>query len=266
MTTSSEAAGSTGVSNQLASLVPTFDPAKDDMVAYQQRVELVVAAWPKNKITELITRLILNCQGSAFQKLQLHQAELLTGDSSAVERLIEILGGQWGKIPLATRYEEAEQAIFQCTQKPAESNDSYLARADVMWSKLLARKMTMSQLQAYITLRGSSLSSDDKKKVIMESESSGELTEKKVTESVRLLGASFFHDVTGLKRVSKVKVYDQSALVTESQTDAVEPEYDSTALHAEEITEEEFLEQLAAEGDGDAVLITDFEAAAQDSL
>ena len=37
-----------GVSNQLASLVPTFDPAKDDMVMYQQRVELVLAAWPES--------------------------------------------------------------------------------------------------------------------------------------------------------------------------------------------------------------------------
>ena len=71
-----------GVSNQLTMLVPTFDPAKDDMVVYQQKVEMLLAAWPKGKITELVTRLILNCQGSAFQKLQLHQTKLLNGEES----------------------------------------------------------------------------------------------------------------------------------------------------------------------------------------
>ena len=76
-----------GVSNQLASLVPTFDPAKDDMTMYQQRVELVLAAWPQNRIQELVTRLILNCQGSAFQKLQLHHHELSSGDEKAVKKL-----------------------------------------------------------------------------------------------------------------------------------------------------------------------------------
>ena len=52
--------GSTGVSNQLSSLVPGFDPAVDDMLVYQQKVELVLAAWPPTKLKELVTRLILN--------------------------------------------------------------------------------------------------------------------------------------------------------------------------------------------------------------
>ena len=31
----------TGVSHQLATLVPTFDPSKDDLVIYKQKVELL---------------------------------------------------------------------------------------------------------------------------------------------------------------------------------------------------------------------------------
>ena len=89
-----------GVSNQLASLVPTFNPASDDMTVYQQKVELVLAAWAKAKLTELVTRLILGCEGSAFHKLQLHQSELLTGEEKSVHRLIELLGGQWGPYPV----------------------------------------------------------------------------------------------------------------------------------------------------------------------
>lgn len=68
------------VTNQLAILVPTFDPAKDDLQVYQQKVALLLEAWPSNKYTELATRLILNCVGSAFQKLQLHQSELMVND------------------------------------------------------------------------------------------------------------------------------------------------------------------------------------------
>ena len=81
------------VTTQLASLVPTFDPSKDDMRQYQQRVELVTAAWPKSKLTELTTRLILNCSGSAFAKLQLHHKELLANEEKSIHRLIELLGG-----------------------------------------------------------------------------------------------------------------------------------------------------------------------------
>ena len=185
-----EASNGTGVNNQLASLVPTFDPAVDDLLIYQQKVQLVTAAWPKTKLTELATRLILGRTGTAFQKLQIHQSELLTGDEAAIQKLIEYLGGQWGKIALERQYEDAEQALFHTMQRPDEANDSYLARADILWSRLLSRKMTISDLHAYV-LPGSLLSSEEKKKVILDSERSGTLTMTKVHEVIRIPGASF---------------------------------------------------------------------------
>ena len=207
-----ETAGSTSsstVSSQLAYLVPSFDPSKDDLLVYQQKVELITAAWPPDKYVELITRLVLNCQGSAFQKLQIHHSELINNDRKSIERLIELLGGSWGRIPLEKQFDEAEQALFHCHQKVDESNDSYLARSEILWSKLLARKIRMEDIQAFIVLRGSTLAAEDKKRVILESdkEQSGSLTMKRVAESIRLLGASFFMDVTGQKR-GKTKVYD----------------------------------------------------------
>ena len=64
MTTTSDGDGGTqaGVGMNLATLVPTFDPSKDDMQTYQQKVELLMTAWPKTKIPELVTRLILITQ------------------------------------------------------------------------------------------------------------------------------------------------------------------------------------------------------------
>eukprot|EP00435_Cladocopium_sp_Y103_P002596 s5225_g1.t1 len=254
---------STGVSHQLATLVPSFDPAKgDDLQIYQQKVELVLSAWPKDKIHELVTRLILNCSGSAFQKLQLHHGELLENDVKSVKKVIELLGGHWGKIGLERQYEDAEQALFHTAQLPDESNDSFIARADVMWSKLLARKLTIADLQAFILLRGSNLSPEEKKKVILESDQSleGKLTVQRVAEAIRLLGASFFMEMTGQKKNPKTKVYSSDTLVTE------EDDGDPTLHTAEEYNEEDFEEAMLLEGDPDAALIADFEQAASDLI
>ena len=39
----------TGVSTQLTTLVPTFDPSKDSLQIYKQKVELLLAAWPEDE-------------------------------------------------------------------------------------------------------------------------------------------------------------------------------------------------------------------------
>ena len=144
MTESSE--GSNTVPNQLAVLVPSFDPSKDDLQVYTQKVELLLEAWPSTKYTELATRLILNCSGSALKKLQLHQSEITQNDRKSIQRIIELLGGHWGQIPLERRYEFAERALYKCAQKGDESADSYLARADIMWTELNNTKFKVSSL------------------------------------------------------------------------------------------------------------------------
>ena len=100
MTEASDGSGSgaLSVSNQLATVVPTFDPIKDDLQVYQQKVALLLEAWPAGKYTELATRLILNSTGSAFKKLQLHQSELIANDRKSAHRIVELLGRHWGRI------------------------------------------------------------------------------------------------------------------------------------------------------------------------
>ena len=253
-----------GVTNQLASLVPAFDPSVDDIIIYQQKVELVAAAWPKQRLTELVTRLILGCKGSAFQKLQLHQAELLSGEMKAVHKLVELLGGHWGKIPLQTQYQDAERALFETHQHQDESNDSYIARADILWSRLLSRKMDISELQAYILLRGSLLATEEKKRVILESEKDGKLTVEKVTDAIRTLGAVFFQEMTGQKKATRTKVYDQANLTMDATVD--DPQESESALNATEDTLDDFIEEMVHEGDTDALLIADYEQAMAETL
>eukprot|EP00435_Cladocopium_sp_Y103_P018806 s1370_g4.t1 len=262
--TSSAASGASFVSNQIAALVPTFDPSKDDLQVYSQKVFLLLEAWPEGKYTELATRLILNCSGSAFMKLQLHQTELMVNEKKSIKRIIEILGGHWGQISLEKRYEYAERALYKCTQRPDETADSFLARADIMWTELNSRSLKLSDLQAYVTLRGSTLSPEDKKKVLIDADSagSGDLSIQKVGSAIRLLGAGFFQDVTGQKR-TKLKTYDQATLAMED----VEDESHEGALIADsEIPEDEMLEVFVADGDDDAIFITDFENAAAEII
>ena len=77
-----------------------------------KKVELLLSSWPPSKINELATRLILGCRGTAFQKLQLHSAQLLTGDFKRESRRLwnwwEAHGGQF---PLEQRFEIVERAL-----------------------------------------------------------------------------------------------------------------------------------------------------------
>ena len=256
--------GNTATSNNMATLVPSDDPSKDDLEQYTQKVELLAEIWPSTKINELIARLVLNTTGTAFQKLQLNREKLMTGDKAGVELLVSLLGGQWGKINLERKYEIVEKALFKCVQRQDESNDSFLARCDVVWSELKAKKIDLDDVHAYIVLRGSLLNTEDKKRVIVESESTkdGTLTVEKVSQAVRMLGTAFFNDLIGQKK-SKGKIYDHQAFVTE---DVDETGGDGMICNADDVTEDDFLEQLLHDEDEDAILVADYEAAMTETV
>ena len=104
---------------------------------------------------------------------------------------------------------------WRCTQKPDESSDSYLARAEVVWTELL---INLAEVQAYIILRGSKLSMEDKKRVLVESgaEKAGEeLQMKKDSAAIRMLGPSSFQEYTSGKLDKALKTYDHQAFGVE---------------------------------------------------
>ena len=125
------------------------------------------------------------------------------------------------------------------------------------------RKMSMEELHAYCLLRGSQLSPDDKKRVILESDASleGKLTVKRVTEAIRLLGANFFQEMTGQKKGIRTKVYDQTAFTMEDET--TEEAHVAQATEDGEVSEE-MLFVLMQEGDEDAVFVSEYESAVTD--
>ena len=103
-------------------------------------------------------------------------------DTKGIQKIVELVGGKWGAVPLEKKFEVVEKALFRGTQKADETGDSYLSRCDVIWTELVAKKIDIKEIQAYILLRGSKLSSEDKKRVLVESgaESGATLTVKSV--------------------------------------------------------------------------------------
>lgn len=88
----------------------------------------------------------------------------------------------------------------------------------------------------------------------------------KVRESIRMLGTNFFQEMTGVKKGIKSKVYDQSLLVTEDMEHAGDHEDQAHVAGHDEVMEDDFIENLAQEGDEDAVFVADFEMAATDVI
>ena len=256
-----------GVSHQLATLVPTFDPAVDDVTTWSNKVELLLAVWPESKIVELATRLILNTKGSAFQKLQLKQKEILINDPKGIRRLVELVGGTWGQVPLENRYELAEKALFRCQQKADESGDSYIARVDVVWTELLAKSLSLEQLMAYVLLRGSRLSAEDKKRVLVESGAEGTsktLEWSKVVAAIRMLSSNFFQEYTGGKHDKSQKTYDHMAFATDEIGD--EEHEEEVFWTSDEMLDEDTIATLASEHDEDANMILQFEDAITEAV
>ena len=93
--------------------------------------------------------------------------------------------------------------------------------------------MSLDELQAYVTLRGSLLSQEDKKKIILESDSngSGVLTMERVSQAVRTLGTGFFQEMIGGPKKQKGKVYEAMTFATETGS-ATETETMPDGAHA----------------------------------
>eukprot|EP00434_Breviolum_minutum_P042416 symbB.v1.2.037751.t1/scaffold5529.1/size26123/3 len=182
------------VPNQLTISAPTFDPSTDDVEIWSSKVELLSATWPRQRITELATRLILGCKGTAYQKLQLQCAELLVNGPKGIRKLVDLVGRMWGQVLLEKRYEVVEKAVFRNQQKPDETSDSVISRGGVVWTELEVKGINLSQIRSYILLRGSRLSSEGKKKVLVESgaESNGALKLQKAISAIRMLGSGVF--------------------------------------------------------------------------
>ena len=233
--------------------VPKFTPGVTNVDEYSQRLKCLKELWPAEHVQHLAPRAALMVEGAAFHKISRIAPDKLRSADGA-QLLVETLGGSWGKTAVAEKYHYLEQAMFVVSQKADESNDSYISRHDAAFEELLARKVSIEEIRAYILLRHSQLSPEDKKKVVVEAK--GDLKYQDTIKSVRLLGSKFFTDFqqrgASSKGTERTKVHDVNAAMEE------EPKEELFATEGDE-TDEDILMMFRDMGDEDAAYVTEFE-------
>eukprot|EP00435_Cladocopium_sp_Y103_P026639 s2448_g6.t1 len=265
-TSTSSASGTpgTGTSHLPWHLIPSFKPGETDVNDYTRRLEFLANIWPPEHLAQLAPRACLLCEGTAFQKVvRLDAAKLKVASVDGIKLLVKTLGGTWGQSKLETKYERFEKALYGTVQKPDEMHTSYVARHDVHFEELINMGTTLEEMRAYVLIRNSGLSSDDKKRIIVDC--GGTLDYVKVTNSLQLLGSKFFAEVQtgGQKSSTRTKTYDVL------HVDEAEPDGDDleeNILLTYDQFDEPDIEALLAEGDADALTVTQFEDALVESL
>ena len=240
--------------------IPRFDPATTDLRVYSQKLEFLHQIWPREHLEHLAPRAALLIEGAAFQKVaRIEAAKLRTPDG--VQILIEALGGQWGRTSSEDTYDLFERALYMTSQKPDETNDSYLTRHDIVFEDLLSKKISLADIRAYVLVRQSNLSSEDRKRIIVDNQ--GQLTYDQARKSMRLLGSRFFQDLQGNRNNQGKKTYEayQMDELDEQSNSAFVQEADTG-----ELDEEQAFQMLADQGDEDAIFIADFEDQIVDAI
>ena len=265
-TSETTSGGSSGGSNSFLPwhLIPHFKPGETEVNEYTRRLEFLANIWPKEHLPLLAPRACMLCEGSAFAKVvRLDPEKLRVSSIDGVKLVVSTLGGVWGQSRLEKKYERFERAIFGTIPKADETHTSYLARHEVQYEDLIGMGATLEEMRAYILLRNSGLSAEDKKRIIIEAK--GELEYGKVTSALQLLGSKFFGEVQsgGVKVAGRTKTYDVN-LVDESEQDI--EDHDESIFVSMETSEDQALEVLMAEGDEDALTVQQFEDTIIESL
>ena len=242
--------------------IPRFVPGTTDVSEYVRKLEFLAAMWPQEHLALLAPRAALLCEGTAFKKIALLSPDKLkTSDLSGIQLLVTTLGGAWGQTALEKSYDSFEKAIYGTVQKPDETHDSYLARHDVHFEELKAQGTTLDQIRAYVLLRQSQLSAEDRKRIVVEQ--GGKLEYSKVVPAIRLLGSRVFSDLQGQRGAMRNKVYDANVL-EENPADEPDRQPAASAFVAPSEEQEvdldpEFMETMMAAEDADALQVQGFE-------
>ena len=244
-------------------LIPSFEPGETELAEYTKRLEFLAGTWPAEFLNQLAPRAALQCKGSAFQKVvRIPTEKLKVNDLTGVQLLVTTLGGVWGKTTLEDKYEKFERAIYGVSQRGDESNESYVARHEILFEDVVAQGASLSDMRAYILLRNSALSPEDKKRVVIEAK--GNLKYETVIQAIRMLGAKFFHEVQGQQKSYRSKTYDVNH-VQETEEEAFVSEDHAYLTEFNELPES-LVEQFLNEGDEDALVVQQFEDALIDTV
>ena len=237
-------------------LVPAFRPGETNIDEFSKKLEFLAQIWPTEALPQLAPRVCLMCEGSAFQKvLRLPPEKLKVSSTDGCKLVVATLGGVWGRSGVELKFEKFEKAIFGTVQKADESNESYVARHEIHFEELQTMGITIEEMRAYILVRNSNLPTEDRKKIIVDSK--GNLVYKDVLSTLKLLGSKFFNEVQGTSKSLGKKTYDINFVDEEIPDTSFDQS--EAIFYTQDINEEQAFEWLAAEGDEDALVMSQFE-------
>ena len=187
----------------------------------------------------------------------------MTNPKEGVEYLLTALSAREETSEMKT-YELFEKALYKVVQKSDEAPHSFSLRLQAAFDEIGA-DVKIQEMQAFVMLKQSCLSADDKKKIL--AMTGGKLELKAVDQAVRSLSTRVLLGPGETKKkvypVNFTEVDDTSHNVDENQS--VQSTFTVTHEDEEALTMEH-LEQLAAQGDEDALTVQQFERDFEDLM
>ena len=228
--------------SNLWSLLPSFDPSVDSAKEYADKVKFLWGICPVKDRSMLAPRLALQCKGTAWSQVRAIDASKLTNPETGYKVLLKALE-TWEDAEELQTFDRFEKAFYRVVQKTDESAMSFVNRINVAFEEV-GSETTVQQVRAFVMLRQSALTVEDKKRVVS---MAGNYDPSAVEKAMRSLSTK----VLGQTDVGRKKVYPANF---------VEEELDEIHYAAEEeCDEEQALAMLIDEGDETALAIQEFE-------
>lgn len=236
-------------------LLPSFDPSVDNAREYLAKVKFIDGICPKKDRPMLAPRLAMQCKGTAWHQVRSLSPELLTDQTNGVKHFLAALQS-WEESAELRTFELFERAIYKTVQKADESTQSYVNRLRVAFDEV-GHDTTLKSVIAFVLLKQSSLSNEDKKKVL--TMTSGVLETTAVEGAMRSLSTSVLNTAG---TTEKKKIYPTNYVEPEEMDNSKDLGTSQAFFMNQEEDEEltpEMLESMVAWGDADALAVQTFE-------
>ena len=228
--------------SNLWSLLPSFDPSSDNAKEYADKVRFLWGICPPKDRPMLAPRLALLCKGTAWSQVKGLDSTKLTDGDTGYKTLLSALS-TWEESAELQTYDHFERAFYKTVQKPDETAMSYVNRINVAFQEVGA-ETTVKTVKAFVILRQSGLSVEDKKRVIAMADG---YDPSKIESAIRSLSTK----ILGQGDASRKKIYP---------VNYVDDEVEETYYMADDDGDEEaILAALIEEGDEYALTVQEFE-------
>ena len=245
--------GNEGGGNNFWSLLPSFDPASDNVKEYIDKVKFLEKVVPTKDKSMLAPRLALLCRGTAWAQVRAMDASQLNDPNTGVKHFLAALAG-WEESAEMKTFDLFERAIYKTTQRSDESTMSYVNRLQVSFAEL--GDVSVKQFQAFLLLRQSALGVEDKKRILTMTQ--GQMDTGEIERAMRTLSTMVLSSNSDPKK----KVYPTNYVEPEpgdfGEQDAT-PASTYLATYEDEELDTETFEVLVSQGDEHALQIQAFE-------